>query len=83
MTAKTERRTISISGNWRKDGPDREWAGTGTVDQHGAIECAACLTDGAYEEIEEQISNGDTEGSVTVHDADQDRDITYYWSIQD
>lgn len=73
---------ISICGNWRENGPDREWAGSGTVDHHGSIECSAELGDEAYEAIEEQIADGDDEGEVTVRNDEQDRDITYYWSME-
>ena len=79
----TTRRQITISGNWREGGPDNEWAGTGTVDRHGAVECAACLGDLAYDLIEEQIADGQTEGSVTVHSDEQGRDVTYSWQITD
>jgi len=76
-----ERAAITICGNWRKGGPENEWAGSGYVDQYGAVECAAELGDEAYDLIQEQIEAGDTDGEVTVHDAEQDRDITYSWSI--
>jgi hypothetical protein len=76
-------RKITFSGNWRPGGPDREWAGTGTVDGHGTIECSADLGDEVYEAIEDQIAGGDTEGIVTIHDEEQDRDITYFWAIVD
>lgn len=75
-----ERRRITISGNWRKNGPENEWAGSGTVDQYGAVECSANLDGDAYDLIEEQIANGDTEGSVTV-EAEDGREITYHWEI--
>ena len=78
--AATTRREISISGNWRKGGPAREWAGSGTVDRHGAIECSANLDGDAYDQIEEQIADGDTDGSVTVT-ADDGREITYHWAM--
>ena len=81
MTTATKR-TISISGNWREGGPDNEWAGSGTVDQHGAIECAACLDGDAYDLIEEQIEDGDDSGSVTVT-AEDGREVTYSWEIAD
>lgn len=81
MTTKT-RRNITISGNWRPGGPEREWAGSGYVDQHGAIECSADLGDEAYEQIEDQIAADDTSGSVTVTDEDG-REVTYHWEIED
>ena len=77
------KRTISICGNWRLNGPDSEWAGDGYVDHYGAVECAAELAADAYEQIEDQIANGDTKGEVTVHNDEQDRDITYSWIISD
>ena len=73
-------RTIEICGNWRENGPDNEWAGSGTVDQYGAVECAAELGEDAYDLIEEQIADGGGSGSVTVT-ADDGREITYHWSI--
>lgn len=80
----SSRRRIHIVGDWRKNGPDREWAGTGTVDQFGAIECSANLDGDAYEQIEEQIQDGQTKGSVTVPSEEEDaRSVTYYWSIED
>jgi hypothetical protein len=82
MNATMNRRRISIGGNWRKDGPDHEWAGDGTVDQFGAVECSADLGDEAYERIEEQIEDGQTEGRVNVTTEDG-RSITYHWSIED
>jgi hypothetical protein len=75
------KRQITIAGNWRKGGPDREWAGSGYVDQHGAVECSAELGGDAYDQIEAQIADGDTEGTVTVRNEEQDRDITYVWEI--
>lgn len=78
----TEKRKITICGNWREGGPAREWAGSGYVDGYGAIECAADLGDEAYDLIEEQIADGDTEGSVEVESEDG-RVITYHWSIAD
>jgi len=74
-------RTINITGNWREGGPEHEWAGSGTVDQYGAIHCTADLSDQVYDEIEEQIVAGRVEGSVTVHDADLDRPVTYGWAV--
>lgn len=81
MTTNT-RKSITICGNWRDGGPDQEWAGSGTVDHHGAIECAAELGEEAYDAIESQIADGDEEGSVTVHSDEQGRDITYRWSME-
>jgi len=78
----TTRRKITISGNWRKGGPENEWAGSGAVDEHGAVECSAELDGDAYEQIEEQIEGGSTEGSVTVS-AEDGREITYEWIIDD
>ena len=78
-------RKITISGNWRKGGPEREWAGSGTVDKHGAIECSANLGGHAYEQIEDQIAEGLTEGSVTVDTSTIDlpgREITYHWYME-
>lgn len=83
MSKTIEKRKISISGNWRQNGPENEWAGSGTVDQRGAIECAAELGEEAYDAIEEQIADGETSGSVTVHSDEQDRDITYSWQIEE
>lgn len=80
VTAK--KRTIQIFGNWRAGGPENEWAGSGTVDKYGAVECSANLGEAAYEAIQEQIADGETEGSVTVHSDEQDRDITYHWSME-
>ena len=77
----TTRKSIRISGNWRKGGPEREWAGTGTVDSHGSIECAANLDGDAYDQIEEQIADGEVEGSVSVT-AEDGREITYHWEIE-
>lgn len=82
MTTTTEKRTITISGNWREDGPDNEWAGSGLVDHHGHVECSADLGDDAYEAIEDQIAEGDTSGSVTVHSEELGRDVTYNWEIE-
>lgn len=78
---KAAKRKIDISGNWRPGGPDREWAGTGTVDQDGSIECSANLEGNAYEQIEEQIEDGETSGSVTVT-AEDGREVTYHWGIE-
>lgn len=78
--ATATKREITIVGNWRKGGPDREWAGTGTVDQHGAVECGANLDGDAYDLIEEQIADGDTEGSVIVQ-AEDGRQVTYHWTM--
>ena len=78
----TTTRKITISGNWRKNDPTNEWAGSGTVNQLGAIECAAALGEDTYDAIESQIANGDTKGRVTVHSDEQDRDVTYSWSIE-
>ena len=72
---------ITISGNWRDGGPEREWAGSGLV-QNGRIECSAELGDDTYEQIEDQIADGDTEGIVIVQNADLGRDVTYYWSAE-
>lgn len=78
----TIRRQIHISGDWRKGGPEREWAGSGTVDKFGAIECSADLGDDAYDAIESQIADDETEGSVEVESEDG-RTITYHWSIDE
>ena len=78
--ATATKREITIAGNWRRGGPDREWAGTGTVDQHGAVECGANLDGDAYDLIEEQIADGDTEGSVIVQ-AEDGRQVTYHWTM--
>jgi hypothetical protein len=82
MTTKAKRK-IDISGNWRPGGPDHEWAGTGTVDlADGSIECSANLDGDAYEQIEDQVADGDTSGSVTVT-TDAGRKVTYHWVIED
>jgi hypothetical protein len=78
----TIKRKIRIVGNWRQGGPDREWAGNGTVDEHGAVECSADLGDAAYEQIEAQIAAGQAEGSVVVASEDLARDVTYYWNME-
>lgn len=84
MATETIKRQITICGNWRQGGPDNEWAGTGTVDRHGSIECSAVLGEEAYDLIEEQISDGDTSGTVTVGSGEGDgREITYHWEITD
>lgn len=77
----TTTRKITISGNWRKGGPANEWAGSGTVDEGGHIECAAELDGDAYDQIEAEIAGGGVEGSVTVEAADG-REITYQWQIE-
>jgi hypothetical protein len=83
VDAAPPRRRITISGNWEPNGPERLYAGSGTVDQYGAIECSADIDLDVYEQIEAQIADGDDEGSVTVHSDEQDRDITYHWSIDE
>lgn len=80
MSTQPERK-IRIGGNWRKGGPETEFAGEGTVDKYGAIDCSADLGSDAYDRIEKQIAEGLTEGRITVRSEDQDRDITYHWGI--
>ena len=81
MATANNRRNITISGNWEINGPDNLWAGRGTVDQCGNIECSANLYGDAYEQIEEQVSDGDSEGTV-IASADDGREVTYNWRIE-
>ena len=77
------KRTIKIYGNFL-DRLTSEWAGTGTVDEHGGVECAANCGDAVYEAIEDAIDDGETSGEVVVPaaDAGTDWDVTYEWSVE-
>ena len=72
-------KTITISGNWR-DKWTSEWAGTGTVDKYGAVECSADCGDDVYSEIEDQLADGQAEGAVTVER--DGRRVTYQWDTE-
>jgi hypothetical protein len=80
MTTEMKSRRISISGNFR-DRRTNEWAGDGTVDRHGYIECSAVLGEEVYDEIEAQIAAGKTGGIVTATDDGRGWDIAYSWII--
>ena len=73
-------RRITICGNWEANGPDSLWAGSGTVDKYGNIECGADCGDDAYDLMEEQIGDGQTSGDVTVDRGC--RKVTYSWNIE-
>lgn len=73
--------SISISGNFR-DELTTEWAGSGKCDpETGEIECSANLDGDAYDQISDQLSDGDTDGQVSVP-GDRGYDVTYHWSIE-
>ena len=57
MTKKVEIRTRMSDGRL-------EWAGTGTIDEYGNIECAAVIPADVYDSIESAISSGETEGKI-------------------
>jgi hypothetical protein len=67
---------IHLYGNFR-DLHTVEWAGTGTVDADGTIDCTADLDPEIYEHIEDAIRRGETSGTVTRDD------LTYEWSLED
>lgn len=72
-------REIVICGDWNQEG-FVEFAGRGTIDSFGAVECSAELGGDAYDQIQEQVESGDTEGSVTVEEGG--REVTYSWEIK-
>lgn len=72
------RRGITISGNWADDHTEA-WAGDGTVDEYGNIECSADIADSVYSAIEDQIREGRTSGSQVADESG--RVVTYNWEL--
>jgi hypothetical protein len=68
--------TVDLQGNFRSRNT-LEWAGRGTVDQRGDVECSADYSAEVYDAIADAIRDGETSGRVDVDDEGQYVEWTY------
>ena len=69
-------RKITISSNLHNK-QTMEWAGDGTLDDLGNIECTANIPDDVYDEMELYIKQGAEQGVI------ENEDERYEWTIID